>query len=450
MSTIDQTEKTLVQAVMDAGLVGEGGAGFPAHVKYDTQIDTLIANGCECEPLLFSDQYIMAQYPEKISRAMTALKATTHAKKAVIAIKAKYTEVAERLTQAIKGSDVELALVDNFYPAGDEQILIHELTGDTIPPLGLPKDKGFLVANVGTLMSVSNAMDNIPLTQKVITVTGEVGNPAIVTAPIGTSITECIDACGGMTTPNPVVVLGGPMMGRFLDDPDQIDAQVVTKTTGGIIVLPENHYLQQMAGLSLDAMARRASNACIQCRMCSEMCPRYLVGQQFETHRVMRAFAGGNEHPSETLQATMCCECGVCELFACPMGLSPRRINAAFKQRYGKEGIQYQGPKKINPLHTQYRAYRKIPTPRLAMKINIGAYMDIKPAFLSDIQPDQVRIPLHQHIGAPAVPVVKPGDRVVSGELIADIAPKTLGAKIHASINGRITHVDDAITIKGS
>lgn len=450
MTQNENTENRLVRQVMDAGIVGEGGAGFPAHVKYDTRVNTLIANGCECEPLLYSDQHIMKNNPEKIVRAMQAVRAVTGAKRGIIAIKKKYTRIAQLFNDAVRSTDLELALVDNFYPAGDEQILIHELTGETVPPLGLPKDKGFLVANVGSLYSVSNAMDGIPVTDKVVTVTGDVNTPSVLTVPVGTSIMSCIDQCGGTGIPDPVIILGGPMMGRFVDEQSVLDREVVTKTTGGIIVIPRNHYLHQMSGLSADAMLRRAETACIQCRMCSELCPRYLVGQAFETHRVMRAFVGAEDDPAQTLQSTMCCECGVCELYACPMGLSPRRINILFKRRYGQEKIQYQGPREVNRYQTDFREFRKIPIPRLVMKVDIDRYMSVTPEYNGNYIPGKVKIPLQQHIGAPAVPVVKVGDTVAKNDMLADIPPKSLGAKIHASINGTITQIDTAVTIEGA
>jgi Na+-translocating ferredoxin:NAD+ oxidoreductase RnfC subunit len=113
------------------------------------------------------------------------------------------------------------------------------------------------------------------------------------------------------------------MMGSFLDQPQNMASAVVTKTSGGIIVLPRGHHLHEAATLPLRTMQMRAAAACIQCRLCTELCPRYLVGHSFETHKVMRAFGGGSDTAMGAMQAALCCECGVCELFACPMRLSP-------------------------------------------------------------------------------------------------------------------------------
>ena len=183
-------KQLFVERFREAGIVGEGGAGFPAHVKYDTQVETVIANGCECEPLLYSDQHIMASEARHVVRAMQALVEAVGAKRGVIGIKRKYTKISGIFKEAMAGTGLELAELDNFYPAGDEQTLVYEVTGRTIPPLGLPKDVGAVVANVGTLASVSRAMDGTPVTHKIVTVTGEVANPSVIRVPLGTSVKE--------------------------------------------------------------------------------------------------------------------------------------------------------------------------------------------------------------------------------------------------------------------
>lgn len=441
--------KDLIKAVRSAGVVGEGGAGFPAHVKYDAQVETVIANGCECEPLLHSDQHIMLNHASEIARALQALVAATGASRGVIATKKKYASVVETFQNVIAGTSLELATLDNFYPAGDEQILVHEVTGRSIPPLGLPKDVGALVANVGTLLSVSRAMDGRPVTHKVLTITGEVARPALLRAPIGTPLEECVNMCGGATVPDPVYLVGGPMMGRFLDQPRDMAAAVVTKTSGGVIVLPRGHNLHEAATLSVSAMQKRAAAACIQCRYCTELCPRYLIGQSFETHRVMRAFGGGGDTAMGAMQAALCSGCGVCELFACPMRLSPRRINAMFKAKFSQEGVKYSGPREIYSEQADLRDFRKVPLPRLAIKLGIDEYMNIHPEFMGDYAPAQVSIPLGQHIGAPAEPVVSVGQKVRVGDCIGEIPEGSLGARVHASLDGEVVEVGAAVSIKG-
>ncbi len=437
-----------IALVKAAGVVGEGGAGFPAHVKYDACVDTVIANGCECEPLLHTDQHHMMHHAPDIVRALSALVEVTGASRGVIALKRKHAEIVDHLSRATAGTGLSLALIDNFYPAGDEQVLVKEVTGRTVPPLGLPLAVGVAVANTGTLVSVSRAMDETPVTRKVVTVTGEVKTPCLVEAPLGTPVSALVAACGGEIVPDPVYVLGGPMMGPVVDTPEAYAAAVVTKTTGGVIVLPRGHFLQVNARTTPEAMRRRAAAACIQCRYCSELCPRYLIGQPFETHRVMRAFAAGVEGSSQPArQALLCCECGVCELYACPMGLSPRRINIEVKRAMRAAGQKYEGSREVTGTRDDWRSYRRIPVPRLAARVGIERYMGIHPAGCLEVRPKAVRIPLRQHIGAPAAAVVAPGETVVAGQVIGEIPEGALGARVHASIDGVVTGVDGAVSI---
>jgi Na+-translocating ferredoxin:NAD+ oxidoreductase RnfC subunit len=442
-------QATLLKLVREAGVVGEGGAGFPAHVKYDARVETVIANGCECEPLLYTDQHIMRRHAAEIVGALQAVMTAMGAARGIVAIKRKYTAIAAEMEKAIAGTGIELAQLDNFYPAGDEHVLVHELLGRCIPPLGLPKDVGAVVSNVGTLYSVSRALSGHAVTHRVVTVTGEVARPSVLTVPVGTTVADCIDACGGPVVDDPVYLLGGPMMGRFVDDPGQMQAAVITKTGGGLIVLPRGHYLHRMATLTVREMQKQAGAACIQCRYCTDLCPRHNIGHGFETHRVMRAFGGGVDTAMGVLQAFMCSECGVCELFACPMRLSPRRINAMFKGKFRQEGLKYEGPREIVGAQSILNSFRKVPTARLAIKLDLLKYMEIHPQEGGDLAPATVAIPLHQHTGAPAAAVVRPGQAVKAGELIGEIPDGALGARVHASLTGTVTDVDSAISIKG-
>ena len=186
-----QGRSSIDPAVRQAGVVGEGGAGFPAHVKYAASVDTVIANGCECEPLLYTDQHLMRPRPD-IVRALSARdggrgsRARRGGHQGQVPAMCRGRPSPRPCAKA----GLELARLDNFYPAGDEHILVHEVTGRTIPPLGLPKAVDALVANVGTLVSVARAMDGVPVTRKVVTVTGEVARPAVLEAPIGTPLAE--------------------------------------------------------------------------------------------------------------------------------------------------------------------------------------------------------------------------------------------------------------------
>ena len=451
------TKQHFIDAVRAAGIVGEGGAGFPAHVKYAAAADTVIANGCECEPLLHTDHHLMSHGAEALARALRALAGAVGADRAVIACKKKHTDLVPVLRAAAEPQGIELFWLEDFYPAGDEQVLVREVTGRSVPPLGIPLHVGTVVANVGTLINVDAALGGggtapRAVTHKTLTVTGEVGRPGIVRAPIGAPMAECLAACGGALPQNPVFILGGPMMGRVIQGIEALEKEVVTKTSGGLIALPSGHPLHLNASRSPEHMRVRAASACIQCRMCSELCPRMLIGHPFETHRVMRAFAARAELEAEAARvATLCCECGVCEHYACPMELSPRRINQAVKAGLRAAGRNYEGARDIREDAAEWREYRKIPLARLAARIGLAAYVHLKTPDRGDIASASVRIPLRQHIGASSVPVVREGERVSEGTLIAEIPDNALGARLHASISGvvaKVTH--DSIIITGN
>lgn len=444
---------SFIAAVRAAGIVGQGGAGFPAHVKYAASADTVIANGCECEPLLHTDQHAMAHNGAALMRAVRALADAVGAGRGVVALKKKHTELVPMLRDEAAEKGLELVLLEDFYPAGDEQVLVREVTGRSVPPLGIPLNVNVVVANVGTLVDVDAALGgatgaSLPFTHKVLTVTGDVAGPGIVRAAIGTPLAECLSVCGGALPKNPVFIAGGPMMGRLVEGPEALAREVVTKTSGGLIVLPFGHPLHRNAVLDTASMRRRAASACIQCRFCSDLCPRKLIGHPFETHKVMRAFSAGSELEAEAAAAAMlCCECGVCEQYACPMGLSPRRINQAVKAQLRAAKITYTGPRDIQEEQLRWRECRKIPVPRMAARLGISRYMALNTPDLGDVVTRAVMIPLRQHIGAPALPVVRVGDRVKRGDLIGEIPENALGARVHASIDGVVTKVADSIHI---
>ena len=452
-----------LDAVRRAGVVGLGGAGFPAHVKYACRAEIVIANACECEPLLHSDIRLVEQEGDGILDALEALRAATGADRAVVAIKAKHTYALRVLAAPAAARGIEVVRVQDFYPAGDEQVLVREITGRTVPPLGLPGAVGALVANVGTLHAVSLALQGRSLTRRLVTVTGEVRRPGVLRVPLGTAVEECIAACGGALVKDSVVLVGGPMMGRRASPAtgQTGGGEVITKTTGALLVLPADHGLVRAMDRERDCIRRRARSACIQCRLCTELCPRYLLGHPLEPHRIMRAFAAGEEftHPVAR-QALLCCECGVCEKVACPMELAPKQVNALIKQALRRPANPVRSGPSSSPPDVPapdtrlsegrefWRAFRKVPTPRLVERLGLGAFKARSLPWLGDLEVAGVRIPLRQHIGAPAIPCCNVGDKVQEGDLVAGMAEGALGAAVHASICGTVVCVDDAICVR--
>lgn len=436
----------LVKNIYESGVVGAGGAGFPTHIKYNTKAEYLLINAAECEPLLYTDQYEMENYPIEIIKGILLGKEALGANKAIIAIKSKHKKSIEALTKAIAelSADVTIHEMESFYPAGDEHNIIYEVLKNPLPPGKIPIDMGIVVSNVTSAKNIYRSTKNIPVVDKVVTVTGEVNEPSIINVPVGTSIKECIEAAGGSKISDYAVILGGPMMGKFIFEKD-VSETFVTKTTGGIIVLPKNHSLVERKMQSLERIRNQTSSACIQCDFCTELCPRYLLGHPLRPHEVMKAFGFGDYENEMLLQASLCCECGICELYSCPMDLSPRLVNAHVKQELRKMGKKSEF--ESEGLHHAVEL-RKLPTDRLAFKIDIDQYYKIHDFKYLEIDPEVVNIPLSQHIGKPATAVVKVGDQVKKGDLLGDVDLSDMGARVHSSIDGVVEDVGENIKIR--
>lgn len=340
----------LIKQIFDSGVVGCGGAGFPTHVKLKASPEILIINGAECEPLLRTDRYLMIHEAEKLVSGVDLICRELSIPEGRIALKKTYTKEIEALTAAIEKlhSKVQLHLMDSFYPAGDEQVVVYEVTGKVVPPAGIPLDVGAIVDNVATIIAVADAVSGIPFTEKYLTVTGEVREPSVLKVPVGTSFAQCIEMAGGTTSDKVMVVSGGPMMGAPMSWEAAMNASV-TKTTSGILVLPEDGAIDRRRKTQLNHMLNRAKSACIQCTFCTQLCPRHMLGHPLQPHRIMRKMAMNMPHQDnhemtkdhwilrelledkDIRQAAICSECGVCEVYACPMGLQPRVVNSLIK-----------------------------------------------------------------------------------------------------------------------
>ena len=382
--------------------------------------------------------------------AAVAVSAHLEAKHTVIALKHKYHAEIEALRAAIakSGASVEICEMGVFYPAGDEQTMVEFVTGKSVPERGLPLDVGAVVDNVGTLLNIYGALvEQETVSSKYLSVVGEVKEPIMLHVPIGTAITACIEAAAPNIS-DYAIILGGPMMGKVVSDPAAIEKAVVTKTTGNIIVLPRDHYLMRRAEQSIARIRVQAHAACIQCRMCTDLCPRFRIGHQIRPHLVMRNLYRENmiEDSEEFLRAfgdaANCCSCGVCEMFACPMGLSPRKVNDYMKGKLREKGIQV--PRNLEPETLPNIDMHRIPTERLIARLGLQAYSGLHAHACKELTPDEVFVPFAQHIGKPAAPVKQVGDMVEKGELIAAAAEGALSANIHAGISGVITEISAA------
>jgi len=428
----------LVQKIFDAGVVGAGGAGFPTHIKAKSKVEFVLVNGAECEPLIHKDFELMKNFAPEIVKAVELMTKETSAKKSYFGIKAKNGAAIEAVEKNYSNGKIETCLLGDFYPSGDEYELVYAATKRLIPPYGLPLDVGCVVNNVETFYNISRAVEDKPVTQKFVCVTGSVKNPSSFFVPIGTSLKELLDHAGGATVSEYGVFVSGILMGKLTSDL----TEVVTKTTAGIIVLPADHYLVNRTKRPIEDKNRIGKSACDQCSYCTEFCPRYLLGYDVQPHKVMRSLGFTTTGNAVWNQyADLCCSCGLCSLYSCPEDLYPREACDQGKVENKKLGTRYeqQKPVKVHPI----KEGRRVPLKQLMKRIDVLKYDAHTPFVKKSPDVSQVKIMLKQHIGAAAKPVVKLGDSVVEGTLIADVEEGILGAKIHASISGRVTHVSD-------
>jgi Na+-translocating ferredoxin:NAD+ oxidoreductase RnfC subunit len=231
-------------------------------------------------------------------------------------------------------------------------------------------------------------------------------------------------------------------MGRVAADLER----PVTKTTSGLLVLPRDSVVVRYMTRSRASWVRRGISTCDQCRDCTELCPRYLLGHSLKPHEVMRAINYGLERPADKVTAAvLCCECRLCEAYACPLELSPMAYYVAVKQELRAQGWINEVHKRTDFSPHPTRDYRLVPTHRLIARLGLNEWEHQRcPLDETAYDPTKVTIPLQQHTGVSAKPVVAVGGRVAVGDLIAEIPAGKLGANVHASIAGRVSRMDDA------
>jgi Na+-translocating ferredoxin:NAD+ oxidoreductase RnfC subunit len=233
------------------------------------------------------------------------------------------------------------------------------------------------------------------------------------------------------------------MMARLAAGPED----VVTKTTGGIVVLPAAHPLVRRHSAAWPQIQRIGRSACDQCRFCTELCPRYLLGHPIEPHRAMQSL--GFTGPKDPMIAgtLYCCECNLCSLYSCPEDLDPKNVCVEAKPAARERKLVFAGrPGDVRP--HPLRTARRVPMKRLIARLGLAGFRNEGPLQETQLTPRRVSLPLRQHAGAPAVAAVRAGERVKVGDLVAAPAPGALGARIHASIDGVVREVGDAVVIE--
>ena len=393
--------KELQDIIQQNGVVGAGGAGFPTYMKLTDKANTILMNCAECEPLLKLHRQLLEKHAYEIMKTFHMIQETVGASEAIIGIKKSYVQTIHALNQHIEEfPGMRLHLLDEVYPMGDEVVLIYEATGRVVRPGGLPIEQGVAVFNVETVYNVYRAVEEKqPVTDKYVSVVAEVSDPVTVRVPLGCTLEEVVAQAGSTTVKDPVYFVGGPMMGRIGNGSDP-----VTKTTNAILVLPKDHLIVAKKQRTSSIDLKRAASICCQCNTCTDLCPRHNLGHPIDPAKFMRA-ASNND----------------------------------FRDLNPPQGVQ---PKPVQ----ESREYRKVPEERLMARLGLTRYDKDAPLKEELVQVKKVRILLSQHIGAPAQAVVKAGDEVTRGQMIAQPA-QGLSVGIHASVSGKVTEVTDRYII---
>ncbi|MBI9072313.1 MAG: 4Fe-4S dicluster domain-containing protein [Melioribacteraceae bacterium] len=429
---------SLEKKIFDAGVIGAGGGGFPTHIKAKSNVEYILANGAECEPLIHKDVELMENFGEEIISGMELMISSTGASKSKFGLKAKNSKAVANIRDKVSNSTIEVLELGDYYPAGDEYELVYEATKRLIPAAGIPLDVDCVVNNVETFYNVYNANKGIPVTKKLVTVTGMVKKPSTFFVPIGITYREIIEFAGGLKIKDFAIMESGILMGSLSFDLDK----PVTKTCSGIIVLPKDHYLIKRLNRSQENQNKIGKSACDQCSFCTELCPRYLLGYDVQPHKVMRSLeftTTGEDFWNQ--YAELCCSCGLCSLYSCPEDLYPREACDQAKVSMKSKDIKFTQtkPVEVHPI----KDGRRVPMKQLMKKLDITQY-NVKTPFTSGSPaPTKVKLILDQHIGVPSEPCVKVGAIVNEFDLIADAVEGKLSAKVHASISGTVKEINE-------
>lgn len=298
LGTIDYKEATrdeLVDFMMNAGIVGCGGAGFPSYIKYKSpkDIDVLIINAVECEPFITADARMIETHLEELITGVKAMLKMSTAPKAVIAIKKTKKALIRQIEQALLNESlISLAAVPDVYPMGWERTLILEITGKHYERL--PAEAGVVLNNATTAIAFAQAMNGKPIVEKTVTVSGDgIARPANVVCRVGTSAKDIVKALGGYSAPEVLMIFGGPMMGKTTSS----ELTVVTPYSNAITLLKP---------------VKRDTIPCLRCGRCNDHCPAGILPV-----RINEAFKAGDTWTLEKLNAGRCIQCGLCT-YVCP------------------------------------------------------------------------------------------------------------------------------------
>ncbi len=432
----------LKDLMLKFGIIGAGGAGFPSYAKLAEGADLLLINGAECEPLLYTDYVILKNELSLVLTGISNVLEHTGIPGALVCIKA-HTAKNLGMHDGEKLADkIFVRELPDVYPMGDEISLIYEATGRLVNPGKLPITAGIIVYNVETMYNLGRAVRfSEPVTKKWMTVGGDIENPTVIRVPIGARMSDIFKELNIKPSDRHTVIDGGPSMGKIIN----VSTYSVSKTTKGILILPNDTPAITSKKINEKMAISRAETACCQCTRCTDMCPRNMLGYPLEPHKMVRTAMGVAEvMPEMVLNATLCCGCGICEILACNQGISPRAVITNYKGLLAKNKLRFNTPGEYSV--KEERDYRMIPSKKWISALGVTKF-DVIADFSGDLENiSRVEIPLSGHIGMASIPVVSDGDIVEEGDMIAKAA-EGLSIFQHASVSGTVTLSNEKIII---
>jgi Na+-translocating ferredoxin:NAD+ oxidoreductase RnfC subunit len=430
----------LKQLLKDNGVVGAGGAGFPSYCKLAEGADTLLINAVECEPLLYTSYTLLQERIRDIVIGMRAVMEYAHIARGLLAVKDYRAAKLGYSDGQELAPGVFIKYIPNVYPMGDEINLIYTATGRVVPPGQLPITRGVIVFNTETIYNIGLVVQfGQPVTKTYLTISGDIPKAYCVKVPVGMKISEVLSVMGVTVPDTHVVIDGGPSMGTVVN----LSTDVVKKPCSGLLILPKTIPAVRNKLRTKEDNFRRAASVCCQCNRCTDLCPRHLLGYPLEPHKMVRStLSAAMADPELIKTATMCCGCDICSTLACCQEISPMQIIKEYKGILAKNRMKYVAVPSEQFTPSPEREARMVSAGKWKEMLGVAKYDKFPPIYVEEkLKAKEVFVPMSQHIGAPAIPVVKVGDEVQENQLIAQAA-EGLSVPHFAPISGKVTYVD--------
>ena len=430
----------LKQILKDNGVVGAGGAGFPSYCKLADGADTLLINAVECEPLLYTSYTLLQERIRDIIIGMRAVMEYTKIPRGLLAVKDYRAAKLGYSDGQELAPGVFVKYIPNVYPMGDEINLIYTATGRVVPPGQLPITRGVIVYNTETIYNIGLVVQfGQPVTKTYLTISGDIPKAYCVKVPVGMKIAEVLKIMNVEVPDTHVVIDGGPSMGTIVN----LSTDVVKKPCSGLLILPKTIPAVRSKLRTKEDNFRRAASVCCQCNRCTDLCPRHLLGYPLEPHKMVRSTLSAAQADPELIKtATMCCGCDICSTLACCQEISPMQIIKEYKGILAKNRMKYVADPSEQFTPSPERQDRMVSAGKWKEMLGVAKYDKFPPIYVEEkLKATQVEVPMSQHIGAPAIPIVKVGDEVVENQMIAQAA-EGLSVPHYAPITGKVTYVD--------